>query len=384
MSPDLHHLSGAYAVDALDDAERTSFEQHLAVCADCRAEVAELSATAHSLTSLTEAAPPPSLRASVLSGIARVRPLPPLTEDAADAGSRLRSTWHPPLRPLRPLGAPVVAEVATAETAQRHETEPDAGGTVVPIRRRPRTAWFAAAAAAAVIAIGGLAWSPWSDDAGSLSPMAQVAAAADAMRVSSSKGGVTTEVAYSKQLGKAAITVQRPAARTRGARPTSSGTSGPTVRRARPGCSASTPTAAVRRSWPGDASRRPRSAMTVEPTGGSIQPTTDPLVVLASPDRVSGAQDRRRDGLEHRHVTGIRAVGSRPVGDDVGEPELGRPPGHLGVEVDRLQGVARRGVEQEVAVERARGPAARTRRRTGRTSVATWSNHSSTVSPLPP
>ena len=43
MSPDLHHLSGAYAVDALDDAERTSFEQHLAGCADCRAEVAELS-----------------------------------------------------------------------------------------------------------------------------------------------------------------------------------------------------------------------------------------------------------------------------------------------------------------------------------------------------
>ena len=75
MSPDLHHLSGAYAVDALDDVERASFEEHLAVCADCRAEVAELSATAHSLASLTEVAPPPSLRASVLTGIAQVRPL---------------------------------------------------------------------------------------------------------------------------------------------------------------------------------------------------------------------------------------------------------------------------------------------------------------------
>ena len=29
MSPDLHHLSGAYAVDALDDDERARFEQHL-------------------------------------------------------------------------------------------------------------------------------------------------------------------------------------------------------------------------------------------------------------------------------------------------------------------------------------------------------------------
>ena len=84
MSPDLHHLSGAYAVDALDDAERASFEQHLAVCADCRAEVAELSATAHSLGALTEATPPASLRDSVLSGIARVRPLPPLHEDAGE------------------------------------------------------------------------------------------------------------------------------------------------------------------------------------------------------------------------------------------------------------------------------------------------------------
>ena len=87
MSPDLHHLSGAYAVDALDDAERASFEQHLAVCADCRAEVAELSAAAGSLASLVETTPPPSLRASVLSGIGQVRPLPPLTEDAgAPAG----------------------------------------------------------------------------------------------------------------------------------------------------------------------------------------------------------------------------------------------------------------------------------------------------------
>jgi len=71
MSPDLHHLSGAYAVDALDDDERTSFEQHLAVCAACRAEVAELSAAAGSLASLTEATPPPSLRASVSGGSGR-------------------------------------------------------------------------------------------------------------------------------------------------------------------------------------------------------------------------------------------------------------------------------------------------------------------------
>ena len=37
---DIHALPGAYAVDALDDIERAQFEQHLAECAECRAEVA--------------------------------------------------------------------------------------------------------------------------------------------------------------------------------------------------------------------------------------------------------------------------------------------------------------------------------------------------------
>ncbi len=92
MSPDLHHLSGAYALDALDDGERALFEQHLAGCADCRAEVAELSAAAHSLAALTEEAPPPALRASVLSGIARSDPSPrsPDDPDGLDAAIAAR------------------------------------------------------------------------------------------------------------------------------------------------------------------------------------------------------------------------------------------------------------------------------------------------------
>ena len=223
MSPDLHHLSGAYAVDALDDAERTSFEQHLAVCADCRAEVAELSAAAAlpRLAHRGDAAP-----VAARLGAVRHRPgppAPPLTEDAGapDAGA--------PDRPVR-----------------RMTGEPDAGGTVVPIRRRRRTAWFAAAAAAAVIAIGGLAWSPWSDDAGSQSPMAQVTAADDAMTVSTTKDGATAEVAYSKPARQGGDLGDRAAARTgRQDLPA-------LVRRARlarpprPACSASMPRAADR------------------------------------------------------------------------------------------------------------------------------------------
>ena len=39
MSGDIHALSGAYAVDAVDDLERAMFERHLAQCGTCRAEV---------------------------------------------------------------------------------------------------------------------------------------------------------------------------------------------------------------------------------------------------------------------------------------------------------------------------------------------------------
>lgn len=268
MSPDLHHLSGAYAVDALDDAERASFEQHLAVCVDCRGEVAELSATAHSLASLTEAIPPPSLRASVLTGIARVRPLPPLNHDVVAPTALAPDAVAP-----APTGAP-------AEGDEVLDVEPDAGGTVVPIRRHRRTAWFAAAAAAAVIAVGGLVWSPWSGDSADPSPMARVAAAADAIRVSSTKGSLTATVAYSKQLDKAAVDVT-------GLPPAPGGKTyqlwyvGPDAAARSAGLLTADADGHGSLLLQGDANVAAAVAMTVEPSGGSRQPTTHPLVVLA-------------------------------------------------------------------------------------------------------
>ncbi len=282
MSPDLHHLSGAYAVDALDDAERTSFEQHLAVCADCRAEVSELSATAHSLGSLTDTAPPPALRAAVLTGIARVRPLPPLTQDA-DAPAPAAPA---PAAPTTP-GAATTPTTPTTPTEVAgpvaDDTEPDADRTVVPIgrhRRQGRTGWWAAAAAAAVIAVGGIVWSPWSDDAAPPpSPLAAVTTATDAQRTSSTRGGVTTEVTYSKQLGKAAISVK-------GLDPAPAGKTyqlwyigaGGTITSA--GLFSVDADGSGQALLAGQATPTDKVAVSVEPTGGSEQPTTDPLVVL--------------------------------------------------------------------------------------------------------
>ncbi len=84
--PDLHTLTGAYAVDALPDDERERFEAHLAVCEACAQEVHELQATAARLGATAVAAPPPSLRDRVLAEIdtvrqERPRPIQPVVVD---------------------------------------------------------------------------------------------------------------------------------------------------------------------------------------------------------------------------------------------------------------------------------------------------------------
>lgn len=74
---DVHALSGAYAVDALDDIERAHFERHLNGCDECRHEVDSLRAGAAMLAELEPVGPSPALRSRILAEVATVRPLPP-------------------------------------------------------------------------------------------------------------------------------------------------------------------------------------------------------------------------------------------------------------------------------------------------------------------
>ncbi|MGV3563666.1 MAG: RskA family anti-sigma factor, partial [Nocardioides sp.] len=74
---DVHALSGAYAVDAVDDIERAHFERHLNECAECRHEVDSLRAGAAMLAELAPVGPSPALRSRILAEVATVRPLPP-------------------------------------------------------------------------------------------------------------------------------------------------------------------------------------------------------------------------------------------------------------------------------------------------------------------
>lgn len=74
---DLHTLTGAYAADALDAAERDEFELHLQQCPDCRQEVAELRATTARLAGASYEMPSPALRQRVLDEASRTRQAPP-------------------------------------------------------------------------------------------------------------------------------------------------------------------------------------------------------------------------------------------------------------------------------------------------------------------
>ena len=164
MSNDIHLLTGAYAVDALDDLERARFEAHLDICHDCRVEVAGLREAATTLTDTTAMAPPAELRDRVLAGIATVRPLPPL----------------------------VSAPVATGAPG-----------------RASRRRWFpvlAVAAALALIAGLGAVWQPWDDEpARTLTAAERVIGAPDAERVTLDVAGADATVIRSKAEGRAVL-----------------------------------------------------------------------------------------------------------------------------------------------------------------------------------
>jgi anti-sigma factor RsiW len=96
MEADLHDLTAAYALDALDPDEAREYEAHLARCERCRAELASLSEAAGALAFATDApVPPVDLRARILQQAQRERPnvVP------------LRSRWVAPLAAAAAIAA---------------------------------------------------------------------------------------------------------------------------------------------------------------------------------------------------------------------------------------------------------------------------------------
>ncbi len=92
MTDDLHLLTGAYAVDALDAEERLRFERHLAGCEDCQIEVASFRDATTALAAASSTPVPSGLRAAVLAEVDHTRQVSPLTAMARPAPPR-RTGW---------------------------------------------------------------------------------------------------------------------------------------------------------------------------------------------------------------------------------------------------------------------------------------------------
>jgi anti-sigma-K factor RskA len=78
---DIHHLSAAYALDALDERERVAFEAHYPSCEVCRGDVQAFRATLAQVAAAQSTAPPAAMKARVLAEIAQTRQLSPLLPD---------------------------------------------------------------------------------------------------------------------------------------------------------------------------------------------------------------------------------------------------------------------------------------------------------------
>lgn len=164
-----HDLLAAYLLDAVDERERQAFEEHLLGCPDCERELLALAPTIEALASSVPAPPPPHVRAAVLRRVAEERPAP----TSAKRGER--SSGAGP----------------TDELAARRE------------QRSSRRLVLLAGAAAAVAVVMALFFGPLRGDA-EMTP-ATIAAAADAERYEVQVGEATATIIVSRTLDRAAI-----------------------------------------------------------------------------------------------------------------------------------------------------------------------------------
>lgn len=93
-----HTLTGVYALDALDTAaEVARFERHLNRCDSCTSEVRGFRETATRLAMAVTQEPPPALRAAVMDEVPRTRQLPALDDRPGHRRAAPRPTWLPRL-----------------------------------------------------------------------------------------------------------------------------------------------------------------------------------------------------------------------------------------------------------------------------------------------
>ena len=125
-----------YALGALDDDERASFEEHLATCAQCTAEVRELQEVAGLLaTAAKPVSPPASLRDRILADARAVRPISAASSRAEPRAAEPKDDLYPRVpvsgtiqvrRSLIPWLVAAAAVIAAVSISMRYRSERDA------------------------------------------------------------------------------------------------------------------------------------------------------------------------------------------------------------------------------------------------------------------
>ena len=270
-----HGLAAAYALDALDHDERAEFERALAASPELRDEVdAYAESAAHLAEQAEPVAPPPSLKARLMAEL----------DSTPQVGSGCRTRRIPRGRGARSLGR--------ARCSRRRVPTSAAAGSDRTVGRAESTArrrWFqrpgaiiGAAAAAVVLIAGAIIGIGWTgpNGWGAQREMAAIAEAPDAQsQTLEVEGGGEVTLVSSADQGRSGVIVE--GLPELGADQTyelwyiddagadSAGTfdvSGSETWRVLDG--SFTPGVAV--------------GITVEPAGGSPQPTTEPIVVIAT------------------------------------------------------------------------------------------------------
>lgn len=268
---DVRDLLGAYALDAVDDVERRAVERLVASDPDVAQELAGLRATAALLGSAAQTAPPADVRGAVLETI--------------------RRTPQDGERTVGAVADNAVTDTGVADTSVADAAVPEAVGTdpgetrpvtdLATRRRAPRPTWLAVAATAlgAAAVPAGLAWQQ-AQEADRAREQAQVLAAllaepgTEVVRGEVAGGGTAVGVLGTDQAVFTATGLDDPGAgREYQLWVIRDGVALPDA--VMP--DASGQVRAVTDAFaPGDA-----LAVTVEPSEGSQEPTTDPVVVLA-------------------------------------------------------------------------------------------------------
>jgi anti-sigma-K factor RskA len=148
---ELHDLAGAYALNALDGDERDRFERHLRDCRACAEEVRGFAATVTAMGMAAASEPPPDLKNRVLAAAAVTRQLPPVTSEgrsarsahaareAGQAASR-RSPWIPRLAlgvGVAGLAAAAALSVVTITTQRQLDSAQASNAAIAAVLRAP-------------------------------------------------------------------------------------------------------------------------------------------------------------------------------------------------------------------------------------------------------